>query len=74
MFFLIYKKTSSQIDAISIIEALLEQQEKETLLTTFLYFSINYCSFRWLLPTRKAIKKVEEVKERNLTFIVNDYQ
>ena len=69
----ICKKTNNQLNAISRIEAVLGQKEKEILINSFVYSNFNYGPLIWHFTTRKGIKKVEKVEERTLKFILNDY-
>ena len=48
-------------------------KEKEILLNSFFHSNFNYCPIVWQLCSAKSVKKIEEIQERALRILYNDF-
>ena len=69
----ICEKANNPPNAIGRIGAVLGEKEKEILINSFVYSNFSYGPLIWHFTSCKGIKKLEKVQERNLKFILNDY-
>ena len=52
----------------------MKQNQKETLLSSSIISHFSYCSLIWMFCSKKSTKKINDVHERSLWIILNDYE
>ena len=63
---------NNQLNAISRIDAILEQNKNGILINSFAYSNLSYGPLIWYFTIHKGINKIEKVQQRSLKFILND--
>ena len=66
-------KASNQLNAIGRIQKFVGFKEKEVLLNSFVYSNFNYCPLVWHFCSSKSLYKIEEIQERALRLLHNDF-
>ena len=69
----IFKKVSSQLNAICRLQTFMGHKEKEATINTFEYSNFSYGCLIWYFSSKKSQNKVEKIHERSLKFLSNDY-
>ena len=67
----ICKTANKKLNALSIINHYMKQNQKEILLS-FIISHFSYCSLIWMFCSKKSTKKINAVHERSLRIIRND--
>ena len=49
-------------------------EERKTLINSFVLSNFNYCPLTWMLTDAKSVHKIETIQKRALRFILNDYE
>ena len=66
-------KSAGQLNALCRIRHLIGLEERKILINSFIYSNFSYCPLVWHFSSRKSINKTENVQERALRFLLNDY-
>ena len=69
----ICKKASSQLNAIYKLQTFMGHEEIEATINTLVYLNFNYDCLIWHFSSKKSQNKVEDIHERSLKFLSNDY-
>ena len=66
-------KSAGQLNALCRIGYLIGLEERKILINSFIYANFNYCPPVWHFSSRKSINKMENIQERALRFLLNNY-
>jgi hypothetical protein len=67
------KKTSRQVNALSRIRNIANEESKNTLYKTFVLSNFNYCATLWHFCSNKSVMKMEKLNKRALRVVFDDY-
>ena len=67
------QKTSCQLNAIYRLQTFMGHEGKEAMVNTFVHSNFNYDCLIWHFSSKMSQNKVEEIHERILKFLSNDY-
>jgi hypothetical protein len=67
------KKTSRQVNALSRIRNIANEESKNTLYKTFVLSNFNYCATLWHFCSNKSLMKMEKLNKRALRVVFDDY-
>ena len=66
-------KIVGQLNALCRIRHLIGLEGRKILINSFIYSNFNYCPLVWHFSSRKSINKIENIQNRALRFLLNDY-
>jgi len=70
----ICKKANQKLSALSRISCYMHQKQRKLIINSFIKSQFNYCPLIWLFCSRKANNKIDNIQERSLRLLCNDYE
>ena len=70
----ICKSAANQLNALISLNCFLGIDEKKVLVNSFVLSNFNYCPLVWFISSTKSWKKIENLQQRALRFLLNDYE
>ena len=67
------KKAATQLNVLKRLKVFIGFKEKHILVQSFVYSNFNYCLLVWYFSSSKSLQKIEQLQERALRFLYNDY-
>ena len=67
------KKAAGQLNGICRINKYIGENERKTLMQSFVDSNFNYCPLAWMHCSPKSTRKIEYIQERALRLLLNDY-
>ena len=67
------KKAATQLNVLKRLKVFIGFKEKHILVQSFVYSNFNYCPLAWYFSSSKSLQKIEQLQERALRFLYNDY-
>ena len=68
------KKSACQLNALCRLNPLLNIDQRNVLVNSFIYANFNYCPLVWHFCSKASMKKIEKIQYRALQFLYNDYE
>ena len=69
----ICKSASNQLNALIRLKHLLGFKERKVLVNTYVMSNFSYCSLSWNFFSAQSLNKIENLQERALRFLLNEY-
>ena len=69
----LFKKAATQLNVLKRLKVFIGFKEKQILVQSYMYSNFNYCPLVWYFSSSKSLQKIEQLHERALRFLYNDY-
>ena len=68
------RKRAGQLNVLNRLNRYFGFEENKILINSFIYGNFNYCPLVWHFCSKNSLNKIENIQERALRFLLNNYE